>query len=198
MSYFDDEMYQRWVQPYYLKFMNGKFLRTQPQQPLAIDALQGAIEQIDGETIDTLLTNRNWRHRLAGACFAGLKLQYMDQDEIGKLLFASEAPYAGWGYCFALARFASTRSNQYLTLYLNTFLLRYHDEYDQGWALAALLWLDAQHQTDDAQIYLLPAGLWENFVRHRHVSVQERWKDIDAIKNNFAACMENCHRWFDG
>ncbi|GAA2495774.1 hypothetical protein GCM10010406_35030 [Streptomyces thermolineatus] len=78
-------------------------------------------------------------------------------------LLASRACYAGQGYCYALARFGTTADAEILTAYLDHYLRRPECRYDQHWAAAALLHLDALHGTDRAGRFLEPGGLWEQW-----------------------------------
>jgi hypothetical protein len=67
---------------------------------------------------------------------------------------------AGEGYCFALSRFAEPDDADILAAYLDRYLPRTDCHYNQDWAIGALLHLDQTLDTDHAQRFLVPEGLW--------------------------------------
>lgn len=100
----DDELAQQWVYPYYFDFMSGRFLRDEERYHSVRSRLLQALGEIDDPTIYLLLTHRNWRYLLAGACFTGLNRRCQFVPIIRDLLLANDKYHAQWGYQFALVR----------------------------------------------------------------------------------------------
>jgi hypothetical protein len=185
---------EEWVNPYYLLLLHGNFLDLgdEEQQPF-IASMQRAVTQINEDIIERLLRIA-WREQLTGAWFAGLKGSSQFTGRIGDLLIENSGGYAGQGYCFALARFATNSSVDYLTLYLDEYLLRLKDEWGQDWAMAALIWIDKVKRTRHADKYLEPGGMWDQYVADK-LAYGKRW-DLDWIKGRFDSIMQFCASLF--
>ncbi len=149
----------------YMKLLGGNFLlldegkRRRFLKHLAKDA-----RQVSDRELATLLESE-WRARLTAAWLIGLDRREQFRDELGELLLASELCYAGQGYCFALARFATPADASILASYLDTYLPQLDKRYDQDWALGALLHVDAELGTDQTARFLAERGLWQQWRR---------------------------------
>jgi hypothetical protein len=110
-----------------------------------------------------MLLDSEWRSRLTASWLIGLTRRDQFRERIGDLLLASEVCAAGQGYCLALARFATAADAELLAAYLNVYLRQPYRDYDQGWALGALLYPDEQLKTDRAARFLTEGGLWQQF-----------------------------------
>ena len=191
----DSELTQRWVAPYYLHFMNGRFLRDQEKNDAVRSLLLPSLGEISDSIITELLLHRNWRHLLAGACFTGLTRRSQFFPLIGDLLLVNEKRHTSWGYCFALVRCGDTFSRQALIHYLDVFLLDYTNEQNHAYdVLGALLWLDAKQGRQDAQRYLIP---WGNYATHHYLTNHELGKDVVQMQEYWTTTLTLCHRWFD-
>jgi hypothetical protein len=189
-----EDLARQWVAPFYMQCLHGRFLHSDVLPPALMDTWNRALETVNEAISRELLQTRNWRHRLVGACFAGLKRYTMLTDNIGDLFLVSASPYAGWGYCFALARFGTQLSSHYLTTYLDHYLLEHQREYDQGYALGALRWLDLQQESNVSYSFLLPDGLWDQFVSYRHPASQAQWRALPTV---FMQCLRICQQRFE-
>jgi hypothetical protein len=71
----DLELWQDWVEPYYLFLMNGRwFGQSENQsQPHFVKIVQPALAKINDSIIEELISYRNWRYRAVGCWFAGIK-----------------------------------------------------------------------------------------------------------------------------
>lgn len=110
-----------------------------------------------------MLLDSGWRPRLTASWLIGLDRRQQFRRRIGELLLASDSPYAGQGYCIALARFATAADAELLATYLDTYLRQPDKRYDQHWALGALLYLDEQLTANSAARFLTDGGLWQQW-----------------------------------
>ncbi len=166
-------LYDRWVSPVYLRFLHGNFcgrllaVRPADDQSLVIADLRRCVGEVSVDVVDRLLERPEWRARLAGAWYAGLRGWDQWADPLGALLLASETCYAGQGYAAAMACFASEVSATYLARYLDIWLPRTDCFYDQHWAMPALLWVDRLRGTNQAAPYVEPGGPWDRWCAGR-------------------------------
>ncbi len=124
-------------------------------------------QQITDHELSTLLDSE-WRSRLTAAWLIGLDRRTQFRDRIGALLLESHLVYAGRGYCLALARFGTAADTDLLCAYLDRYLPRTDLEYDQHWAIGALLHLDERLGSHHADRFLTPGGLWEKSATSRY------------------------------
>jgi hypothetical protein len=164
----------RWVLPFY------RACFTRPAETEV--PLRESFATIGEELVRQLLSYFNWRPRVVGAFFAGLKGFVGVTDEIGRLLLRSDVCYAGRAYCVALARFNTPVAVQYLRKYLDYYLRRPDLWFDQQVALAALQFLDQKNHTTYARP-LLP--IWKDFVANK-----PNW-DLAGSFRGFAIQMES-------
>lgn len=176
-----DEFIARWVQPFYMRGPRGS----------DVDPMRDALEQVEPAVVERLLATHNWRERIVGGWFAGLKGWSQFEGVIGQLLMASELCYAGQGYCFALACFADEPSRGYLTEYLDHYLARPELYYDQAEALCALMWIDACRSTQFTAPYVAPGGPWERFTANK-----KRGWDLAQHRERFWQTMAYCQEHF--
>jgi len=135
-----------------------------------------------------ILLDYEWRSRLTASWLIGLDRREQFRDRIGELLLASEAAYAGQGYCFALARFATAADASVLAAYLDAYLPQLDKRYDQDWALGALLHIDTVLGTDSAARFLTESGLWQQWRNSEEVPAELRaW--IDRLCSAGDECM---------
>jgi Family of unknown function (DUF6000) len=147
----------------YLKLLNGNFMtmdkaqRTPFLQQLAASARQASDHDL------AMLLDSDWRSRLTASWLIALDRRQQFRQQIGELLMASKLPYAGQGYCTALARFATAADAELLTSYLDTYLPQPDKRYDQHWALGALLYLDEQLTASRAGRFVTDGGPWQQW-----------------------------------
>jgi hypothetical protein len=164
-----DELYERWVTPFYVRLLHGNFRHfllaeeVSDERGQMISAFQDCLATVDPTVVAALLHQPDWRVRLAGSWYAGLRDWPQFTDELGAMLVESQMCFAGQGYCVALACFADAASATHLCRYLDVWLPRVENRYDQDWALPALVWVDQQLGTNYAARYLAPGGLWEQW-----------------------------------
>ena len=175
---FSLEEYDKWVVPFYrvsFRAVDGDFL----------DALRKIYHEITPAMIEGLLTDYDWRPRLVGAFFAGLKRFTMAEDHIGRLLLRSDVCFAGKLYSVALAEFNTPTGLDYLRRYLAYYLTRPDLDYDQGDAMGAIAWLDARNGTNHLESFQEP---WRAYVEAK------RWKpDLAKSVTRFADEMRALH-----
>jgi len=166
---FEVEFHERWVKPFYQRLLNGRFSEllysAEPPyvpSPLGIE-FRKAIAVIEPADCHQLFEEGGWRARMVGSWYAALRRWPQFVDVIGTRLIESDFPYAGRGYCSALATFCDERSSSYLRRYLDTWLPQTHEHFDQHWALPALHWIDERLDTRYAEPYLVPGGLWDRW-----------------------------------
>jgi hypothetical protein len=195
-----EEFLAKWVSPYYLYILHANYFRqlSGEKQVIFNQQVMAALRELDEVVMSKLIVpfdNPNvpgWREHLTGSWFCGLKRWHQFGPTIGKLLLASEVCYAGQGYCFALACFANDESVAYLTAYLDFYLPRLDLDYDQQWAMPALMWIDEQRGTNCASRFLVPGGLWEQYTANRAAPYWE----IETCKRAFWGAMNYCQEHF--
>jgi hypothetical protein len=187
-----------WTTPFYLQFLQGNFVVQMKgdEQKWFVALVKQAIAEIDDQAIAGLLSGGSWREKLSGGWFAGLTGRIQFQKRIGELLVQSSSCFSGQGYCFALAAFSNEQSSALLKGYLDKWLLRLDCEYDQDWAMAALIWVDKQRGTEFSKLYLAPEGLWEKFASDKtKIPEFKRWH-LDVRTEQFANLMSFCGEYF--
>lgn len=184
----------RFVVPFYLLILHGNyssdgFVRERDE---FVREAKDARKFINEAVIDWLLEAQDWRPRISGAWFCGVMKWRKYIAEIGKLLIASRYGFAGQAYCFAMACFADEASAAYLCKYLDTYLVQPEKEYDQAWAMPALMWIDRVTGTSHAEAYLKPGGLWEGYIKDGAEAVQV----LDQCWNRFERLMNMTAEYF--
>ncbi|NEA64540.1 DUF6000 family protein [Streptomyces sp. SID12488] len=111
-----------------------------------------------------VLLDRGWRERGTAAWLIAVAGRTEFRERLGELLLASAGPFAGQDYCVALATFGTSADADLLVAYLDRYLPRLDLYYDQTAALGALLLLDAKLRTDNAARFLVPGGLWQQWI----------------------------------
>ncbi|WP_052345978.1 DUF6000 family protein [Hymenobacter swuensis] len=192
----DQTLFTKWVKPLYMEILHANYTGTESTQQLVAfnQQVNTALASVD-EYIITHLLKASWREKLTGSWLCGLKNWQQFVPLLGTLLVESKTMYAGQGYCFALARFATAESATYLAVYLDTYLRQPDLQYDQHWAMPALLWIDERRGTTWAQEFLVPGGLWEQYTANKldHSII---WQ-LTECKRQFWAAMEYCRTNFD-
>lgn len=147
----------------YLKLLHGNFARKEENERGSfLRALAEAAREVTDDELEVLLASE-WRARLTAAWLIGTDRRAHFRDLLADLLLASQTGFSGQGYCFALARFGTGEDARYLAGYLDRWLRRPECEYDQPWALSALLHLDSRTGSRYAARFLGPGGLWEQW-----------------------------------
>jgi hypothetical protein len=160
---------ERWVSPVYLRLLHGNFRHLLLAEELSdkrsqeILTFRRCVAEVTPEIVTILLRQPEWRARLVGGWYAGLRGWRQFRDELGTLLVESRLCFAGQGYCAALACCADAASAEYLRRYLEVWLPQTDRDYDQHWALPALAWIDRRLGTQHAADYLAPGGLWDQW-----------------------------------
>jgi hypothetical protein len=135
-----------------------------------IIALQNVKPNITKDICWRLLGDFNWRSRLVGAYFAGVK-GYTDMiDTVGIHLLKSEVCCVGHIYALTLAFFNTPESGQFLDTYLDYYLTKPNLYFDQNHVMAALLYLDKVNESHKA-------GKHVPFFQH----LMRTWKTSEAI-----------------
>ena len=145
---------EKWVAPFYRVSFSSV-------EKGFVNSLRSIYREITPAIVELLLTDYNWRPRLTGAFFAGLKRFTSVEDHIGRLLVRSDLCFAGKLYCVALAEFNTPIGLDYLKRYLMYYLTRPDLNYDQGDAMGAVAWLDAQNGTKNFESFL---PLWNTYI----------------------------------
>ncbi|WP_371098392.1 DUF6000 family protein [Streptomyces sanglieri] len=127
-----------------------------------LQSLSAAAHEITDEELEILLESE-WRSRLTAAWLIGFDRREHFRDVLGDLLLASRLCFSGQGYCLALARFGTNEDAQHLAAYLDRYLRRPDCQYDQHWAISALLHIDSRSGSEHAARFLAPGGLWHQW-----------------------------------
>lgn len=179
------------VIPFYLRILHGNYVGEllvpeNPKRAAFIRKAKEALAVITTGEAEQLFQDRNWRCRIVAAWFCGLKHWRHFSDTIGSLLIPSRQCYAGQGYCFALASFADSQSASHLCRYLDEYLTQPDKQYDQHWAMPALIWIDKHTGTTHSDRFLQPNGLWERMCRARESephALQQFCRRFDQMMN---------------
>ncbi|MFE4977742.1 DUF6000 family protein [Kitasatospora sp. NPDC056651] len=143
--------------------LGGSLLRlTGLEREVFARELVQAASEITPAELDVLFEG-GWRERKTASWLVVVAGRTEFRSRIGELLLASEGPYAGGAYCVALATFGDSADADLLCRYLDRYLLRPDLDYDQGFALGALLHLDAAIKSERASGYLADGGLWKQW-----------------------------------
>jgi hypothetical protein len=139
---------EEWVEPYYMFLIDVRWLRKSENlsQPHFVKIVKPALAKVNNEIIEELIAYRDWRHRVVGCWFAGVKKRSQYIEEISKSLGGY---FRQMATCFALVRFNNDRSIYYLSQYLEEFITNPNNLKDDhwnkqhfGWAIQALTYLD--------------------------------------------------------
>jgi len=189
------ELYQRYVDPVYLPLMGTVILTQSNEEKEGFKhKFKQIVSESDDDLIKKLLRNSNWRFSLVGAWICFIKNKTEMSDEIGKMLLQGKSGTVG--YCYALAKFKTNETAQYLIQYLEKELKRVNDETFQDTALYSLKYIDKIKGTNYADLILKKDGPWDNFVNHEHgikgfkLSQGDRWSNIDKHFNKFVQMLD--------
>jgi len=169
---FSQEFINKWVVPFYMVNL--------PADNDKIQEFATTAKEITIDIVRDLLGDFNWRTRICGAYFTAINNYKELEDVIGKHLLKSEVCYAGVGYCFALATFATDNSKEYLKRYLDYYLDRKDLYFDQSTAFCALEYLNKESITN-------LVDKWNSFV-----SDKPYW-NLDRSRKHFVdsmSCLE--------
>ncbi|WP_030241933.1 DUF6000 family protein [Streptomyces sp. NRRL S-350] len=158
------DLVRRFVAPgrRYLR-LGGSLLRLSgPERAVRARELVQAAAEVTPAELRVLLEG-GWRERKTASWLVVVAGRTEFRSRIGELLLASEGPYAGAAYCVALATFGSRADADLLCQYLDRYLPRPDLDYDQAFALGALLHLDTALGTEHASRFLDAGGLWEQW-----------------------------------
>ena len=172
----------------YLDLLHGNFVTMgETERTPFLQQLARSARQVSDRELATLLSG-DWRPRLTASWLIGLSRREQFRGQIGEMLLASEMCYAGQGYCFALARFATTADAELLAAYLDVYLPQPDKDYDQDWALGALLHLDEQQGANRAARYLTDDGPGHRWSKTDGTTVRLRER-IDRLCTAADECM---------
>lgn len=177
-----EDFISKWVAPFYLE----RLLENNNYE----NAFLNVKDDINPEIVKQLLGYFDWRTRITGAYFASI-LDYEEFDDfIGINLLKSEVCYAGEGYLVALALFNTDKTRSYIIKYLDYYLTRPDLWFDQGDAMASMIWLDKINETNfiETKSYI---EKWEAFtadkpdwkLEHYIDFFERRILKIESIKN---------------
>ncbi len=106
------ELYERWVQPLYMRLLHGNFrgyllaAEVSDERQRMMSDFRCCLAEVDPSVVTTLIQQPEWRARLTGGWYAGLRGWRQFADNLGALLVESRMCFACQGYCAALACFA--------------------------------------------------------------------------------------------
>lgn len=169
-----ERIYGHWVNPIYMRMLHGNFSHMLLAQELSEDrtetmeTIRRCVADVEPTIVEVLIAQREWRARLVGAWYAGLRGWRQFIDQLGRLLLDSELCFAGQGYCVALACFSGVECAEHLCSYLDKWLPATNKFFDQHWALPALKWIDKNLHTEFAGKYLTPDGTWDRWAKSNH------------------------------
>lgn len=147
----------------YLHLLHGNFARDdESERNPFLQSMRAAAREITDEELEILLESE-WRSRLTASWLIGFDRRDHFRDILGDLLLASQLCFAGQGYSFALARFGTDEDAQHLTVYLDRYLRHPECQYDQHWAISALLHIDSLTGNEHATQFLAPGALWDQW-----------------------------------
>ena len=148
---------EKWIRPFYmLQLWRG------PDEFVA--AFRQVAPELNDVVIAELLSYFNWRPRLVGGYFVAITRFARFEEQIGRLLLRSDVCDAGRGYCLALASLNSPASVAFLEDYLEYYLARADLWFEQGFAMAALGYLDRKNGTTRRARFLTE---WSRFVENK-------------------------------
>ncbi|WP_261993201.1 DUF6000 family protein [Streptomyces sp. adm13(2018)] len=159
---------RRFVMPdrRYLR-LGGGLLRHSPDERSAfVRDLAQAAHDITPRELQVLFEG-GWRERRTAAWLTAVAHRTEFRALLGRLLLASEGPYAGQAYCVALATFGSAADAELLGDFLDVYLARPDLHYDQVVVLGTLQYLDDTHGSAHATRFLVPGGPWERLLEAR-------------------------------
>lgn len=188
---------EKWVLPFYLNVLHGNYasgLLSESERSEFVLVVNRTLGQLTPDICSELISG-HWRESITGSWFAGLKMYEELQDQIGSLLLDSKTCYAGQAYAFAMGCYGNQKSIEYLTKYLDTYLAKVDCQYDQDWAMGALMWIDNSNSSSHSDIYLEPDGLWDDYVKNK-LATSDAW-DIKEVKSRFFETMRFCQKNFD-
>ncbi|MCX5097206.1 DUF6000 family protein [Streptomyces sp. NBC_00365] len=147
----------------YLHLLHANFARDEESERTPfLRSLSAAAQEITDEELEILLESE-WRSRLTAAWLIGFDRREHFRDILGDLLLAGQFCFSGQGYRFALARFGTDEDALHLTAYLDRYLQRPDCQYDQHWAISALLHVDSRTGSEHAARILVSGGLWDQW-----------------------------------
>jgi Family of unknown function (DUF6000) len=164
----DLELRKEWVEPYYMFLINVRWLRESENrsQPYFVKIVQPAVAKVNDSIIEELISYRDWRHKVVGCWFAGIKKRSQYIEEISKSLGGY---FRQMATCFALVRFNNDLSVYYLSQYLEEFIActnnlkdEHWNDHHFGWAIQALTYLDRQQGNFYFQKYHLAKNEFSN------------------------------------
>ncbi|MFC9248678.1 DUF6000 family protein [Streptomyces sp. NPDC057136] len=158
------DLVRRFVTPgrRYLR-LGGSMLRLSgPERVVFAGELVQAASEITPAEIGILFEG-GWRERKTASWLVVVARRTEFRSRISDHLLDSEGPYAGAAYCVTLATFGDSADADLLCGYLDRYLPRPDLDYDQGFALGALLHLDAALGSERASRYLAAGGLWQQW-----------------------------------
>ncbi|MFF1714273.1 DUF6000 family protein [Streptomyces sp. NPDC058268] len=164
------DLVRRFVTPdrRYLRLGGGLLrLSSVERSAFARDLAQAAYEITPAEL--GVLFEGGWRERKTAAWLVAVAHRSEFRDRIGRLLPASEGPYAGAAYCVALAKFGSAADGELLSAYLEHYLARPDLDHDQAVVLGTLLYLDEMLGSQYATRFLTSGGAWDRWLEARAV-----------------------------
>ncbi|MET7998732.1 DUF6000 family protein [Amycolatopsis sp. NPDC005232] len=170
----------------YLKLNHTPFGSDQAEnrnigRTLAEDSVRITDEELE------LLFGYEWRAQLTASWLVAFARREAHRERIGELLLANERIYAGRGYCFALARFATEEHARLLVDYLRAFL-PHTDRGEQDAAMGALTYLDGLLGTTHAAQFLGENGAWAPWLRERFPPQRaDEWAALDHFHDVIAA-----------
>jgi hypothetical protein len=158
------DLFHRFVTPgrRYLRLGGSSLRLGGPEREAFMRELAQAASEIAPAELGILFEG-GWRERKTASWLVVVAGRTEFRSRIGELLLASEGPYAGAAYCVTLATFGESTDADLLCAYLDRYLPRHDLHYDQGFALGALIHLDAARGSDRASRYLAAGGLWQQW-----------------------------------
>ncbi|MFH9953774.1 DUF6000 family protein [Streptomyces roseolus] len=177
------DLVRRFVTPgrRYLR-LGGSVFRLSPDERFAFvrDLAQAAYDITPAEL--GVLFEGGWRERKTAAWMVAVAHRVEFRELIGRLLLASEGPYAGVAYCVALAKFGTAADAELLSAYLDHYVARPDLDYDQAVVLGTLLYLDEMLGSAYAARFLVPGGPWDRWLEIRGVAALDPRNCRQAVR----------------
>jgi hypothetical protein len=151
------EFINKWVIPFYMEI--GDYYDNS-----WVEKVKLISNEITREVTLKLLRDFNWRTRLVGAYFSAVK-NYKEQIEIiGTHLLKSEVCCVGHIYSIVLASYNDEKTLQYLTDYLDYYLLKPELYFEQKNVLESVAYLDKENNTNNLKKHI---ESWTNLLIQR-------------------------------
>lgn len=145
----------KWVMPFYQKI--GHFYAVEDE---ISEAYYSVANDLNPKIVETLFSQRNWRHRSTAAWFSSIRHWTDFEEQIVEYLLRCELCYEGENFLLSLASFGTPNAIEGITTYLDKYLIECDPYGSQAGAMHALKWLDLKKGTS---LFTKYEPKWINF-----------------------------------